>query len=60
MSTVMMLSSAMPAGATARCAELGVASYLTKPVGFEALLEMVKSVNLYWLILNEQPEIGRA
>ena len=30
--TVMMLSSAMPAGAAARCGELGVASYLTKPV----------------------------
>jgi hypothetical protein len=28
-------------------------------VGFEALLEMVKSVNLYWLVLNEYPEIRR-
>jgi len=36
-----------------------VNSYLTKPVGFEALLEMVKSVNLYWLALNEFPEIRR-
>lgn len=42
-----------------RAYDLGVNSYLTKPVGFEALLEMVKSLNLYWLILNEPPEIGR-
>ena len=37
--TVMMLSSAMPADATARCAELGVASYLTKPVTQTELIE---------------------
>jgi CheY-like chemotaxis protein len=38
-----------------RAYDLGVNSYLTKPVGFEALIEMVKSVNLYWLVLNENP-----
>ena len=42
-----------------RAYDLGVNSYLTKPVGFEALLEMVKNVNLYWLVLNEHPEIPR-
>jgi signal transduction histidine kinase/CheY-like chemotaxis protein len=39
--TVMMLSSAMPAGAAARCAELGVASYLTKPVSQSELLDAI-------------------
>jgi signal transduction histidine kinase/CheY-like chemotaxis protein len=39
--TVMMLSSAMPAGATARCAELGVASYLMKPVSQAELIEAI-------------------
>jgi len=39
--------------------DLGVNSYLTKPVGFEALLEMVKNVNLYWLVMNENPELRR-
>jgi signal transduction histidine kinase/DNA-binding response OmpR family regulator/HPt (histidine-containing phosphotransfer) domain-containing protein len=39
--TVMMLSSAMPAGATARCAELGVSSYLTKPVSHSSLLDAI-------------------
>jgi signal transduction histidine kinase/CheY-like chemotaxis protein len=39
--TVMMLSSAMPAGATARCGELGVASYLTKPVTQAELIDAI-------------------
>jgi CheY-like chemotaxis protein len=38
---VMMLSSAMTSGATARCAALGVASYLTKPVCQAELLEAI-------------------
>ena len=36
--------------------DLGANSYLVKPVGFEALLEMVKILNLYWLILNQPPD----
>ncbi|MGV3533638.1 MAG: response regulator, partial [Chthoniobacteraceae bacterium] len=39
--TVMMLSSAMPAGASARCAELGVASYLMKPVSHRELIDAI-------------------
>ena len=57
---VVVLTSSRESVDVNRAYDLGVNSYLTKPVAFEALLEMVKSVNLYWLILNEQPEIGRA
>jgi signal transduction histidine kinase/CheY-like chemotaxis protein len=39
--TVMMLSSAMPTGAAARCGELGVASYLTKPVTQSDLIDAI-------------------
>jgi len=39
--TVMMLSSAMPAGAIARCGELGVSSYLTKPVTQAELIDAI-------------------
>jgi signal transduction histidine kinase/CheY-like chemotaxis protein/HPt (histidine-containing phosphotransfer) domain-containing protein len=39
--TVMMLSSAMAPGATARCEALGVASYLMKPVVQSELLEAI-------------------
>lgn len=38
--------------------ELGANSYLVKPVGFDALLELVKGLGLYWLVLNVSPELG--
>ncbi|HKS04706.1 MAG TPA: response regulator [Gemmatimonadaceae bacterium] len=37
--------------------ELGVNSYLVKPVSFEGLIELVKSLQLYWLVLNERPVV---
>jgi two-component system sensor histidine kinase/response regulator len=39
--TVMMLTSGMPPGAAARCSELGVASYLTKPVTQAELIDAI-------------------
>jgi PAS domain S-box-containing protein len=39
--TIMMLTSAMPSGAAARCGELGFASYLTKPVTQSELLQAI-------------------
>ena len=38
---VMMLTSAMPSGASARCSELGIASYLSKPVTQSELLQAI-------------------
>ena len=40
-----------------RAYELGANSYLVKPVSFETLLELVKSLELYWLVLNERPNV---
>ncbi len=37
--------------------ERGASSYLVKPVAFDSLVEMVKAFNLYWVILNEKPEM---
>ena len=56
---VVVLTSSREAVDVNRAYDLGVNSYLTKPVGFEALMEMVKNVNLYWLVLNESPELPR-
>ncbi len=56
---VVVLTSSRETVDVNRAYDLGVNSYLTKPVGFEALLEMVKNVNLYWLVMNEPPEIRR-
>ena len=40
-----------------RAYELGANSYLVKPAGFDSLLELVKNLDMYWLILNEKPEL---
>ena len=39
--------------------ELGVNSYLVKPVEYDALLQMLKTVNFYWLMLNERPRFNQ-
>ena len=40
-----------------RAYDLGVNSYLVKPVNFDALLEIVHMLGLYWLQFNERPDI---
>lgn len=40
--------------------DLGANSYLVKPVGFEKLLELVRSLEMYWLTLNQKPELPAA
>jgi CheY-like chemotaxis protein len=37
--------------------DLGANSYLVKPIGLAALVQVVQALNLYWLLLNEKPEI---
>lgn len=39
---------------------LGANSYIRKPVDFEQFIESVRSLGLYWLLLNEVPEISRS
>jgi CheY-like chemotaxis protein len=55
--TTVVLSSSKESADIARAYEAGANSYLVKPVAFDDLLEMIKTLNLYWLVLNENPTL---
>ena len=40
-----------------RAYEKGANSYLVKPVSFDELIQMVKTLGMYWLILNRLPRV---
>lgn len=53
---VVVLTSSQDIADVKRAYDYGANSYLVKPVGSDPLLEMVKTLGLYWLVLNEKPE----
>jgi len=53
---VVMLTSSRQTLDVKRAYDLGVNSYLVKPIGFASLLEMMQSFNEYWLNYTELPE----
>lgn len=40
--------------------DLGANGYVRKPVDFQQFAEAIKTLGLYWLVLNEAPPIGSA
>lgn len=51
---VMLTSSREPADLN-ECYRLGVNAYVVKPVKFEDFFEAVKTVGIFWAMLNERP-----
>ncbi len=52
---VIVLTSSQESADVQRAYALGANSYLIKPVGFDGLLEIVKAIGMYWVILNQAP-----
>lgn len=55
---VVVLTSSREDADVNRAYDLGVNSYLVKPVDFDGLLRLVRSLGLYWATLNERPALG--
>jgi len=52
---VIVLSSSNHDADVKRAYDLGASSYLVKPVGFDSLVEIAKSLSQYWGTLNVNP-----
>jgi CheY-like chemotaxis protein len=55
---VMLTSSKQPIDIN-RAYDLGVNAYLVKPVNFDGLVEMVRTIDSFWLRFNERPAAAR-
>jgi two-component system response regulator len=54
---VVMLTSSREEPDIARCYQLGVNSYIVKPVEFDAFVKAVANAGLYWMLLNQAPRV---
>lgn len=52
---VVMLTSSREEQDLVRSYQLGVNSYVVKPVDFRAFVEAVKKIGVYWVLVNEPP-----
>ncbi len=54
---VVILTSSSESRDINRAYDLGANTYLTKPVYFADLIEILKTIDIYWLILSEKPDV---
>lgn len=52
---VVMMTSSQEQSDLVRSYELGVNSYIVKPVQFDAFVKAVQEIGLYWMLLNQPP-----
>ncbi len=57
---IVILTSSNQSSDVNRAYDLGANSYLVKPAGFDNLLNLVESLDRYWLDLSEKPEVRDA
>ncbi len=53
---VVVLTSSREEADITQSYDLGVNSYIVKPVDFEQFVQAVKNLGLYWLLLNQPPD----
>ncbi len=52
---VIVLTSSKEESDIVQSYQLGVNSYIVKPVDFEKFVEVIRDLGIYWLLLNQQP-----